>query len=108
MTTEEAGKILGLAPDTVASYCRTGRLAARKVSGLRNPRWDIPRRVVLAYADGQQAIRTAIYCPDCEEFYPATKEGDTCPRCGRYDRGFTVTPYDWDLFPYDWDAISRS
>ncbi len=108
MTTEEAGKILGLSHHTIQRYCNSGRLAARKVPGHNNPVWDISPAAVQAYSNGQQAIQTAIYCPRCEEFYPAVEEGAVCPRCGRYDHGFTVTPYDWDLFPYDWDAISRS
>ena len=106
MTTEEAGKILGLSHHTIQRYCNSGRLAARKVPSRRNPRWEISPAAVEAYKRGERV--QAIYCPACEEFYPAVEEGALCPRCGRYDRGFTVTPYDWDLFPYDWDAISRS
>ena len=108
MTTKDTAKILGLAPDTVACYCRTGRLNCRKVPGKHHPDWDIPRRVVLAWANGERTIRTAIYCPRCGEFYPAKEEGVACPRCGRYDPAYAVVRYDWHLYPYRWDAISRS
>ena len=105
MTIEEAAKILGLFPSTVGGYCRRGRIICRKVPGKRGLEWDIPRRVVLAYANGQAAIRTAIYCPRCGEFYPAREEGAVCPRCGRYDPAFSVVRYDWRLYPYDWDSV---